>query len=55
MSKWRRYVKTLQVYFVKMVQVHNSVEEEQDRIIIYLNASLIIEHSKCTSSKARIG
>ena len=54
MSKWCRCVKSLQVCFVKMVQVHwfrtISVEVELD-CIIHLshttNASLIIEHSKC--------
>ena len=37
MSKWCRYVKTLLVYFVKMMQVQKkkSVQEVPDHIIIY--------------------
>ena len=52
MSKWCRYVKTLQVYFVKMVQVQKNCDGRRTRPHHHLshttNASLIIERSKCT-------
>ena len=50
MSKWCRCVKTLQVYFVKMVQVQKNCGGRRTRPHHNLhhttNASLIIEHSK---------
>ena len=55
MSKWCRYVKTLQVYFVKMVRVWNKIRLHHHSIIIYYhtsNASLIIERSKHLSKQS---
>ena len=53
MSKWCRYVTTLQVYFVKMVQVQNNFSRLPVHHMYHTtNASLIIESSKCLSMQS---
>ena len=47
MSKWCRYVKTLQVYFVKIVQVQKNFGTRRlHHHLFILQAFLIIERSK---------
>ena len=53
MSKWCRCVKTLQVYFVKMVQVQNNFSRLHHHLYHTTNASLIIERSKHLSKQSK--